>query len=154
MSPFTSALILLCGFPVVAARTNACANDRDCPKYHYCSSKKRCTAYGKDYCYSHTCGEGDGDCDYGDWMGCASGLQCGKDNCARYHQLGTETGFSAGSDCCEPASNRDGGHSDGGKKKRSYYYYYYYYYKHRDGGRHKVKDCTADSQCPKYYYCP
>ena len=41
------------------------------------------------------------DCDPYDKVGCASGLVCGKDNCAQFHQLSAATGFTGSSDCCE-----------------------------------------------------
>merc|ERR1719174_924641 len=34
-------------------------------------------------------------------MGCAPGLFCNPDNCAKFHAGGAATGFSASSDCCE-----------------------------------------------------
>lgn len=123
----TCLLILLCGFPWAANAGHegdkSCTSDSDCEKYMYCSSKKKCIYYGKDHCYYHSCGVGDGDCDkHYDWMGCASGLVCGTDNCAKYHQIGTSTGFNTGSDCCEPAG---AGHGS----------------------------CSSDSQCAQGKYC-
>merc|ERR1712241_994817 len=34
-------------------------------------------------------------------VGCARGLVCGVDNCAKFHELGVATGITAASDCCE-----------------------------------------------------
>ena len=41
------------------------------------------------------------DCDPEDRVGCASGLVCGVDNCAQFHEISEATGFIAASDCCE-----------------------------------------------------
>ena len=41
------------------------------------------------------------DCDPDDRVGCASGLVCGVDNCAQFHEISAATGFFAASDCCE-----------------------------------------------------
>ena len=41
------------------------------------------------------------DCDPYDKVGCAPGLVCGKDNCAKFHQLSAATGFTGSTDCCE-----------------------------------------------------
>ena len=41
------------------------------------------------------------DCDAADGAGCAAGLVCGFNNCAKFHKLGLETGFTPSSDCCE-----------------------------------------------------
>ena len=41
------------------------------------------------------------DCDPWDKVGCASGLVCGTDNCAKFHAISKATGFSAKTDCCE-----------------------------------------------------
>ena len=45
------------------------------------------------------------DCDPGDKFGCESGLMCGKDNCARFHEISSSTGFSTTSDCCQGKAN-------------------------------------------------
>lgn len=34
-------------------------------------------------------------------MGCAKGLFCGQDNCAKFHEIGAATGITPGADCCE-----------------------------------------------------
>ena len=41
------------------------------------------------------------DCDPDDKVGCAKGLVCGTDNCAKHHEIGAATGFKASSDCCD-----------------------------------------------------
>ena len=42
------------------------------------------------------------DCDaLYDYKGCAAGLVCGSNNCAKYHLVGPTTGINHGSDCCE-----------------------------------------------------
>ena len=43
------------------------------------------------------------DCDATDAVGCADGLVCGFNNCAKFHKLGPETGMTPSSDCCEGA---------------------------------------------------
>ena len=41
------------------------------------------------------------DCDVDDRIGCAKGLVCGQNNCAKFHKLDAKTGISSGADCCE-----------------------------------------------------
>lgn len=41
------------------------------------------------------------DCDSFDKVGCAKGLVCGADNCYKFHELGTASGFKKDTDCCE-----------------------------------------------------
>ena len=41
------------------------------------------------------------ECDEDDAVGCASGLVCGVDNCAKFHAIGLATGIKPTSDCCE-----------------------------------------------------
>ena len=41
------------------------------------------------------------DCDTSDIAGCAPGLVCGVNNCAKFHQISVATGFFDTSDCCE-----------------------------------------------------
>ena len=41
------------------------------------------------------------DCDPDDGVGCKARLVCGVDNCGKFHQLGSATGFLLTTDCCE-----------------------------------------------------
>ena len=52
------------------------------------------------------------DCDYNDYVGCGAGLICGTNNCAKFHELGKNTGMSESTDCCEKAPPRAYGGDD------------------------------------------
>ena len=41
------------------------------------------------------------DCDVDDKVGCAMGLVCGGDNCAKFHTIGGASGFKSSTDCCD-----------------------------------------------------
>ena len=86
-----------------------CKSDDDCDQGHYCTARKVCTKYKAQQCHDHECGMGDGDCDKDtDAVGCAPGLICGFNNCAKFHSLVPATGFTSSSDCCEGCfSDRD-----------------------------------------------
>lgn len=91
--------------------------DNDCPPGFFCTSHKQCAKYDPRYCFTNACGIGDAgscarngiertfvdrlaykpnptfftDCDTSDKLGCAPGLVCSFNNCAKFHQIGPST---------------------------------------------------------------
>lgn len=78
-----------------------CSTDSDCDNKNcfYCLSSGMCSLYDSEYCDSHECGIGDGDCDSGT---CASGTKCAVrlNNFLDYHpSLGHCSGTSEAEVC-------------------------------------------------------
>ena len=106
-----------------------CSTDADCKTQGmYCGSKKQCVRYSPEYCNKRQCGLGDAGasgcrfaffrtpshtdlnhflfsplpgCDPDDLAGCAPGLICGTNNCAKFHDIGTHSGMTPRSACCD-----------------------------------------------------
>jgi len=119
-----------------------CESDDQCPRGAYCTQEQVCVKPTEDYCVTHTCGFGDAGCSKEDDKGCASGLVCGFNNCAKYHELGVSTGLTGSSDCCE------GCFSDRDCPKGTFCTD-----KHICEIRETVIGCHSDKDCQTGFYC-